>query len=287
MRVAYREAVVHSREMCLRVEEKFADQDLFAELRIKMEPIYREGDLEKWISGDSWNPTKESSVKSENEIVFENLEGDRKIEEERTKRRYYVKQDLWGGKIDRNKRIEEGERELIQGLGNGSPQLLEYIKSSINHHLETGPLMSYPIINTRIIVCSGLFSDLRSGPNSFNICINRIMGDLLQNAGVGLLEPFVRVEIFIPTYALANVLSDVNQRRGNIWDILEGEEKYTTGLIDQNRRIVRATLPLSEMVAYATFLRSISKGQATFIMNFHSFQYVGVHKQTDILNGIF
>jgi translation elongation factor EF-G len=74
---------------------------------------------------------------------------------------------------------------------------------------------------------------------------------------------------------------------GNVIEILDDKAKFMEGA-DPNRKRIEAVIPLSEMIGYSNFLRSISKGEGTFTLKFYNFQNVGAEKQAEILeNGFY
>ncbi len=84
------------------------------------------------------------------------------------------------------------------------------------------------------------------------------------------------VEITLPDNIIGDVLSNVSGKRGGrvlgIKSIMAKFNDSDVAILDQNRKCLNALLPLSEMVGYTTYLRSISKGEASFIMNFSHYE---------------
>jgi elongation factor G len=85
-----------------------------------------------------------------------------------------------------------------------------------------------------------------------------------RRAGVQLLEPVFDVEVTVPEEHLGDVIGDINRRRGHVVDI---EENF--GL-----KAIRAQVPLSEMFGYATSVRSLTQGRASYAMQFHHYEPV-------------
>ena len=96
------------------------------------------------------------------------------------------------------------------------------------------------------------------------------------------------VEITLPDHIIGEVLSDISGKRGGrvlgIKSIMARFSDSGEDQVDMKRKALNALIPLSEMVGYTTYLRSISKGEATFVMNFSHYERLAGQKQHDVLN---
>ena len=99
---------------------------------------------------------------------------------------------------------------------------------------------------------------------------------MLEDAGVILLEPIMRLEIVSPEAHASNVLADLGRRRSEIQEI---------GVRGQNR-LIKTLAPLSELLGYSTALRIISSGSATFTLQFHNYRAMGPLEEQEAVKKI-
>ena len=104
----------------------------------------------------------------------------------------------------------------------------------------------------------GSFHDVDSNEMAFKVAGSMAFKEAFAKANPVLLEPVMKVEIVTPEDYLGDVMGDVSRRRG----ILQGQEDTPSG------KVINAMVPLGEMFGYATTLRSMSQGRATFTMEF-------------------
>lgn len=99
------------------------------------------------------------------------------------------------------------------------------------------------------------------------------------------------VEITLPDHIIGEVLSDITGKRGGrvlgIKSIMAKFSESDVDSLDQNRKCLNGLIPLSEMVGYTTYLRSISKGEASFVMNFSHYERLSGQKQAEVLSNPF
>ncbi|MEJ2669755.1 MAG: elongation factor G [Gammaproteobacteria bacterium] len=132
------------------------------------------------------------------------------------------------------------------------------IQKGIEQQLAVGVLAGYPVLGVKATLFDGSYHEVDSNENAF-----RMAGMLATKKGVldakpVLLEPTMKVEAVTPEEYMGDVMGDLNRRRG----ILQGMEDTVSG------KVIRAEVPLAEMFGYATDLRSMSQGRATFSMEF-------------------
>jgi elongation factor G len=112
---------------------------------------------------------------------------------------------------------------------------------------------------------------------------------LLVESSPILLEPFMSVEITLGDHLIGEVFSDITSKRGGrILGVKSIKAKFnseheSSDTIDDKRKCLNALIPLSEMVGYSRYLRSISKGEAQFVMNFSHYERLSGMKQAEIL----
>ena len=140
-------------------------------------------------------------------------------------------------------------------------EFIPAIEKGIREAMESGFLAGYEMQNVKITLYDGSFHDVDSSEMAFKIAGSLGFKDAAKKAGAVLLEPIMEVELVVPEDYMGEVLGDLNSRRGRI-DKMESRG---------NSRVVTGSVPLSEMFGYATSLRSLSQGRATYSMHFSRF----------------
>jgi elongation factor G len=138
------------------------------------------------------------------------------------------------------------------------------VDEGIEEALEQGVLAGYPLVDVRAILVDGSYHEVDSSEIAFRIAGSMALQAAAKKAGVKLLEPMMAVEVVTPEEYMGDVIGDLSSRRGKV------EEMGQRG----NARTVKALVPLAEMFGYATDLRSLSQGRATYTMQFHSYNDV-------------
>jgi elongation factor G len=154
----------------------------------------------------------------------------------------------------------------------------EYINSvdqGIQEAMSAGVLAGYPVVDIGIELTYGSYHDVDSSEMAFKIAGSMAFKNAMQKAGPVLLEPVFAVEVTTPEVYMGDVIGDLNSRRGRI----EGMEPRG------NAQIITARVPLSEMFGYATSMRSMTQGRATYSMQFHSYDEVPKSLADEIVAG--
>jgi elongation factor G len=141
----------------------------------------------------------------------------------------------------------------------------EYIGSidaGIKEALESGVLAGYPMVDVRVALVDGSYHDVDSSEMAFKIAGSMAIKEAARKAGVQLLEPVMDVEVVTPDDYMGDVMGDLSGRRG----LIQGSEPRG------NATVVRARVPLSEMFGYATDVRSMTQGRASYTMQFGSYE---------------
>jgi len=141
------------------------------------------------------------------------------------------------------------------------------IETGIRESLETGILIGYPVIEVRATLLDGSFHEVDSNELAFKIASAMALKNALGLNECYLKEPIMRVVVDTPEQYLGEVIGDLNSRRGRI----DRMEALTGGI-----QVVYSNVPLAELFGYATALRSLTQGRATFTSEFH--QYMEVPK---------
>ncbi len=140
-------------------------------------------------------------------------------------------------------------------------------------------MLGYPLVRVRVRVLDGRWSTLRSNEIVFKQCVVDCLKAMVKEAGSRILEPFVTTEITCTEGSVGFIVSDLSSnRRGNIVGITNIKARRN------DKRLIKAVVPLSEMVGYSSQLRSITRGQGHFSMTFSHYKYAGPDKQTQILS---
>ena len=143
----------------------------------------------------------------------------------------------------------------------------EYIKpvdEGIQEALGAGVLAGYPVVDVKVELIEGSYHDVDSSERAFKIAGSIAFKEAMKRAKPKLLEPMMAVEVVTPEDYLGDVMGNLNSRRGRV------EHLEPLG----NSQSIKASVPLSEMFGYATDLRSMTQGRATFTMQFDRYEDV-------------
>jgi elongation factor G len=154
------------------------------------------------------------------------------------------------------------------------PEFHKAIKEGLGDALMTGVLGNYPLVDVEVRVTGGQSHPVDSSEMAFRTAAVMALRDAVSNASPCLLEPIMKLEINAPDEHLGDVMNDLNGRRGRIREI-EARESV---------QVVHVDVPLAEMFGYATTLRSLTKGRASYTMEPQCFEVVPGSMQETILN---
>ncbi|MCE7031029.1 elongation factor G [Lysobacter sp. GX 14042] len=132
------------------------------------------------------------------------------------------------------------------------------VDKGIQEAAASGILAGYPIVDVKVRLVDGSYHEVDSSEMAFKIAGSMAFKEGFNKASPVLLEPIMKVEIVTPEDYLGDVMGDVSRRRG----VLQGQDESPSG------KIINAMIPLGEMFGYATQLRSMSQGRATYTMEF-------------------
>ena len=135
------------------------------------------------------------------------------------------------------------------------------IERGVLESLESGALMGYPVVDVAVTLTGGSHKDTLSSELAFTVSASMACKKALASADPFLLEPIMKVEIFVPDAFMGDVIGDINARNGKIESL-----SPQMGL-----QVIKATVPLSKMFGYSTTLRSATQGRGTFTMQFSHF----------------
>jgi elongation factor G len=149
--------------------------------------------------------------------------------------------------------------EFVNKLVGGSipREFVPPIEQGVKEAMVTGVVAGYPMIDIRVTVVDGSFHDVDSNEMAFKIAGSMGFKAAAHKASPALKEPIMAVEIVTPEEFLGDVIGDLNSRRGRI----EGMEPGAGGT-----QVIKAQVPLAEMFGYATAIRSMTQGRASYSM---------------------
>ena len=135
------------------------------------------------------------------------------------------------------------------------------VDKGVIEQMENGVIGGYPVVDVKVTLYDGSFHDVDSSEVAFKVAGSQAFKEGAKKAKPVLLEPVMKFEAVTPGDYLGDVTGDLNRRRG----IIQGMEETVVG------NIIKAEVPLSEMFGYATDLRSMSQGRATYTMEFQKY----------------
>lgn len=132
------------------------------------------------------------------------------------------------------------------------------VEKGIREQLDNGVLAGYPVVDVKVTLFDGSYHDVDSSEIAFKIAGSMAFKEGANKAKPVLLEPIMKVEVVTPEDYMGDVVGDLNRRRG----VVLGMDENPTG------KVITAEVPLAEMFGYATSVRSLSQGRATYTMEF-------------------
>jgi elongation factor G len=135
-------------------------------------------------------------------------------------------------------------------------EYMRAVEQGIRETLETGVYAGYPMVDVKTTVYDGSYHEVDSSEMAFKIAASMAVKDAVEKADPVVLEPMMRVEVTMPEQFMGDVIGDLNSRRGQV----EGMDSRGS------TQVVQAFVPLAEMFGYATELRSMTQGRASYSM---------------------
>jgi elongation factor G len=140
-------------------------------------------------------------------------------------------------------------------------EFIPAVDKGIQEQLQNGVLAGFPVVDVKVTLFDGSYHDVDSNEMAFKIAGSMAFKDAAKRAKPVILEPVMKVEAVTPEEFMGDVMGDLNRRRG----ILQGIDDSPSG------KLIHAEVPLAEMFGYATDLRSMSQGRATYTMEFSKY----------------
>ena len=158
--------------------------------------------------------------------------------------------------------------------GNIPKEYIKPIENGIREAAASGVLAGYPVIDFKVEIIDGSYHPVDSSEMAFKVAGSMAFKDAAKKAGIELLEPIMKVELTTPDENMGDLIGDLTSRRGTIVEINAGDNGFTR---------VLANVPLSELFGYATAIRSLSRGRATYSMEPAHFEKVPKQVQDKIV----
>ena len=171
--------------------------------------------------------------------------------------------------------LQEEDFEFANDVFGGSisNNYMASIEKGIKNVMKEGVVAGYPVHNVKVSVYDGKEHPVDSKPIAFEIAGREAFKLAFKEAGPVLYEPIMHVEVIVPESNMGDVLGDMNSRRARV----QGMDTQ------KGRSMVKAQVPLAEMLRYTTILRSMSGGRGYFTMAFDHYEMVPQHLTQDII----
>jgi elongation factor G len=156
--------------------------------------------------------------------------------------------------------------DFVNKIKGGSipTEFIPAVEKGVEEALESGVKAGYPMVDVRVTLTDGKYHETDSSEIAFKVAGSLALQEAAKRAKPTLLEPVFAVEVVTPEEYMGDVIGDLNRRRGRV----HGMEPRG------NAQVVSAHVPLSEMFGYATDVRSMTQGRATYTMQFDSYEEV-------------
>ena len=166
--------------------------------------------------------------------------------------------------------------EFINEITGGAvpKEFIGAVDKGVIEQMQNGVIAGYPVVDVKVTLYDGSYHDVDSNENAFRMAGSMAFKQGARNAKPVLLEPMMKVEVSTPEDYMGDVMGDLNRRRG----LVQGMEDVPTG------KIIRAEVPLAEMFGYATDLRSMSQGRASYSMEFEKYSEAPNNIAEDVIN---
>ncbi len=136
------------------------------------------------------------------------------------------------------------------------------VQKGIEEQMKNGVLAGYPLVDVKVALTFGSYHDVDSNEMAFKIAGSMGLKSAVMKANPVLLEPVMKVEVATPEDYMGDIVGDLNRRRGSIQNMEEGPA---------GSKEITAEVPLAEMFGYATAMRSMSQGRASYSMEFKKY----------------
>lgn len=154
-------------------------------------------------------------------------------------------------------------------------EFIPAVKEGVMEARKSGALAGYPVVDCLVTLYDGSYHEVDSSEPAFKAAASIAFNEGMRKASPILLEPIMSVEVIVPQEYMGEVVGDLNSRRVKIESIKQR----------RNDKIISGYVPLSEMFGYATALRSLTQGRATYTMEPSHYRGVPEHISKEIVGG--
>ncbi len=154
-------------------------------------------------------------------------------------------------------------------------EFISAVQKGVKEAMDKGILAGYPMVDIEVTLYDGSFHEVDSSEFAFKVAGSMALQAASKRAKVVLLEPIMKTEVVTPPDFFGEVISDLSSRRGKI--------EQTNDRVGM--KVIDSQVPLSEMFGYATALRSLTEGRATFTMEFDHYERVPDNIAQEIIEG--
>ncbi|MFA6427891.1 MAG: elongation factor G [Candidatus Magasanikbacteria bacterium] len=174
--------------------------------------------------------------------------------------------------------MERGQGfEFVDQIKGGSipREYIPAIQKGVKEAMDKGVVGGFPLVDARVTVFDGSYHEVDSSEMAFKMAGSMAFQDGARKALAIILEPVMKVEVLTPEQHMGDVIGDLSAKRGQIQEMTQrGQSK-----------VVRAMVPLASMFGYATTLRSMTQGRATYTMEFDHYAEVPKNVEAEIVSG--
>jgi elongation factor G len=155
-----------------------------------------------------------------------------------------------------------GVRFVSEMAGEDIPEMyISSVREGVMESLGSGALMGYPVMDVEAALLGGGYKESQGTELAYRVSASMACKEAMAKASPYLLDPIMRVEIFVPEAFMGEVIGDLNARKGKIEAID----------VQRGVQVIKAVVPLAQMFGYSTSLRSATQGRGTFTMQFSHF----------------
>jgi len=157
---------------------------------------------------------------------------------------------------------KDGLEFVNEIVGGAIPkEYIPAVEKGISEQMKNGVIGGFPLLGLKVVLFDGSYHDVDSNEMAFKIAASQGLRKGAVDADPCVLEPVMKVEVVTPEEYMGDVMGDLNRRRG----VVQGMDDSPSG------KIIRAEVPLGEMFGYATDVRSLSQGRASYAMEFEKY----------------
>lgn len=179
-------------------------------------------------------------------------------------------------RVEPNKDVIKPE-VVVTAKPNTPTNIIHALKESLENSASSGVLCGYPLVNLKVTAVDYSSDDMQSMDEiAYKAAASSALSKALQKASPIMMEPIMKVEVFVPAEFSGTIVADINSRRGNILGLDTSKHLH----------VVQAQIPLSSLFGYETDIRSLSQGRANSSMQFSHYEVLPKNLQDKILGVI-